>query len=131
MAVPGGRRTLSAVGIMLVLVDRFDEVVVGTTERVVKARTVHHKVAGQRGDARYARSIRGVPWQPGPAKVAEGEPSGMARIVSVPMARIEHLPAVPVVEPRECRALRFSIRPEVLRAATRRSWALRRSRAAH
>ena len=86
------------VGIMLVLVDRFDEVVVGTTERVVKARTVHHKVAGQRGDARYARSIRGVPWQPGPAKVAEGEPSRMARIVSVPMARIEHLPEVPVVE---------------------------------
>ena len=30
------------VGIMLGLVDRSDELVTGTTERVVKARTVHH-----------------------------------------------------------------------------------------
>ena len=60
-----------------------------------------------------------MPWQPGPPEVAEGEPSGMALIVSVPMAPIENLPAVPVVKPRECRALRFSIRREVLRAATR------------
>ena len=69
--------------------------------------------AGQRGDARYAKSIRGVPWQPNPAEAAEGEPVSMARIISVPMVPIEHRPAVPVVEPREYRARRFYIRREV------------------
>ena len=39
------------VGIMLGLEDRSDEVVVGTIERVVKARTVHRMPAGQRSDA--------------------------------------------------------------------------------
>ena len=43
--------TRNRVGIMLGLVDRSDEVVIGTTERVVKARTVHRLSAGQRGDA--------------------------------------------------------------------------------
>ena len=54
------------VGNMLGLVDRSDEAVFGTTEQVVNARTVHHMPAGQRGDARYAKDIRGVPWQPNP-----------------------------------------------------------------
>ena len=44
------------VGIMLGLVDRSDEVVIGTLERVVKARTAHRMLARQRG-ARYAKSI--------------------------------------------------------------------------
>ena len=39
------------VGIMFGLEDRSEEVVVGTIERVVKARTVHRMPAGQRGDA--------------------------------------------------------------------------------
>ena len=75
------------VGIMLGLVDRSDEDVIGTTERVVKARTFHRMPAGQRGDAAYAKSIRGAPWQPNPADVAEGEPLDVARprIVSVPI----------------------------------------------
>ena len=47
---------------------------VGTTERVVKARIVHRMLGGQRGDARYAKSIRGTQWQPNPAEAAEGEP---------------------------------------------------------
>ena len=38
-------------GVMLGLVDRSDEVVIGTNERVVKARTVHRMPVGQRGDA--------------------------------------------------------------------------------
>ena len=38
----------NCVGIMLGLVDRSDEVVIGTTERVVKARTVHRMPVGQR-----------------------------------------------------------------------------------
>ena len=46
------------IGIMLGLVDRSDEIVTGTTERVVKARTVHRIPAGQRGEAAYAKSIR-------------------------------------------------------------------------
>ena len=48
----------NCVGIMLGLVDRSDEVVIGTTERVVKARTVHRMPVRQRGDAAYAKSIR-------------------------------------------------------------------------
>ena len=60
---------LNCVGIMLGLVDRPNEVVIGTIERVVKARTVHRMPVGQRGDAAYAKSIRGVKWQPNPAEV--------------------------------------------------------------
>ena len=99
---------------MLGLVDR-SEVVIGTTERVVKARTVHRMLVGQRGDAAYAKSIRGVPWQPNPAEAAEGEPLGMAqaRIVSVPMVAVENRPAIPVMEPRDYKARRFYIRREV------------------
>ena len=47
---------------VLGLVDRSDEVVIGTSARMVKARIVHRMVAGQRGDAAYAKSIRGAPW---------------------------------------------------------------------
>ena len=100
------------VGIMLGLVDRSDEVVIGTTERVVEARAVHRVLAGQRGGATYAKSIRGEPWQPHPAKVGEGEPLGVAqtRTVSVPMVAVENRPAVPVMEPRDYRVHRFYIR---------------------
>ena len=59
------------VGIMLDLEDRSDEVVIGTTEQVVKARTVHLKIAGQRGGVAYAKSVNGVPWHTNPAEVAE------------------------------------------------------------
>ena len=102
----------NCVGIML---GRSDEVVIGTAERVVKARIVHRMPAGQRGDAAYAKSIRGVPWQPNPAESAEGEPLGMAqaRIVSVPMVAVENRPAVPVMEPRDYNVRRFYIRREV------------------
>ena len=94
---------------------RSDEVVIGTTEREVKARTVHRKLAGQRGDARCAKSLRGVPWQPSPAEAAEGEPLGgaQARIVSVPIVPVEHRPAVPVMEPRDYKVCRFCVRREV------------------
>ena len=56
------------VGIMLGLVHRSNESVAGTTERAVKARTVHRLPAGQQGDARHAKSIRGVPWQSKPPR---------------------------------------------------------------
>ena len=91
-------RSSNRVGIMLGLVVRSDEVVVGTTERVVKVHIVHRMPVGKRGDAMYAKSIRGVPWQPNPAEAAEGEALGMARIVSVPVVPIEYRLAVPVVE---------------------------------
>ena len=41
---------------MLGLMDRSDEVVIGATERVVKARIFHRMLALQRGDAAYAMS---------------------------------------------------------------------------
>ena len=50
----------NCIGIMLGLVDRSDEVVIGTTERVVTVRKVHRMPVGQRGDAAYAKSIRGA-----------------------------------------------------------------------
>ena len=103
---------------MLGLADRSDEVVIGTTGTVLKARTEHRMPVGQRDDATYAMSIRGVPWQPNPAEAADCEPLGMAqaRIVSVPMAAVENKPAVPVMELRECKARRFCIRREVVLA---------------
>ena len=88
------------VGILLGLVNRSDEVVVGTTKRVVQARCVHRMPAGQRGDARYAKSMRGVPWQPNPVGAAE-RAVGYACISSVPTVPIEHRPTVPVMESRE------------------------------
>ena len=105
----------NCVGIMLGLADRSDEVVIGTTERVVKARIAHRMLVEQRGDAAYAKSIRGVPWQPNPAEAAEGEPLGIAqaRIVSVPIVAVENRPAVPVMEPRDYKAHRIYIRREV------------------
>ena len=82
-----------------------------STQRVVQARTVHRVPAGQRGDARHAKSNRGAPWQPNPAEVAEGEPLGVAQtgIVSVAMVPIEHRLAFPVMGLRECEARRFYI----------------------
>ena len=70
---------------------------------------------GHRGDAAYAKSIRGVPWQPNPGEAVEGEPLGIAqaRIVSVPMVAVENRPAVPVMEPRDYKGRRFYIRREV------------------
>ena len=91
------------VGIMLGFVDRSDEVVVRTTERIVKARTVHRMPA----ERRVMPGARKVSEVPSPAEVAEGEPVSVARIVSVPMVSVERRPAVPVVEPREYGARRF------------------------
>ena len=98
---------------MLGLVDRSDEIVLGTPKRAVKARTVHRMPAGSGVMPDMRKNIRGVPWQPNSAEAAEGEPVSMARIVSVPMVPIEHRPAVPVVEIREYRSRRFYIGREV------------------
>ena len=101
------RETRNRVGIMLGLGN-------GTTERVVKACVVHNMIAGQRGDAAYAKSIRGVPRQPSPAGVAEGEPCvAQTRIVGVAMVALENRPTAPVMEPRGYKARRFYIWREV------------------
>ena len=82
---------------------------------LVKPHTLHRMPVGQQGDCAYAKSIRGVPWEPNPAEVAEGLPLGVAqtRIVCVPTVAVENRPAVRVMEPRECKARRFYIRREV------------------
>ena len=49
------------VGIMLGLADRSDEIVIGTTERVAKARTVHRMPAGQRRVSEACRGKRILP----------------------------------------------------------------------
>ena len=55
------------------LVDRSDEVVVGTTDRVVKARIVYRAPKEQRDGARDAKSTRSVSWQQTSAETAGGE----------------------------------------------------------
>ena len=106
----------NCVGTMLGLVDRSDEVVVGSAERVVKACTVHRMPVGQRGDAAYAKSIRGVPWQPNPAEAAEDEPLGMAQARVCQCSGLglqsRNRPAVPLMEPRDYKARRFYNRRE-------------------
>ena len=125
---------------MLGLVDRADEIVIGTTERVVKARAVHCMLAGQRGDAAYAKSIGCILWQPNPAEGAEGEPWCLAQTRIVSMVAVENRPAIPVMEPRGYKARRFYIGREVqlakydspmtVKDAVWRRYALRRSRTA-
>ena len=76
------------IGIVLDLLDRSDEVVVGATERVVvKARVVCRMREEQRGDARDARSARGVPWQQNSAETAEIELVSMTCGASVRLTR--------------------------------------------
>ena len=54
----------NCIGIMLLdLVDSSDGVVNDMIGRVVNARVVCHVTEEQRGDARDAKSTRGVPWQ--------------------------------------------------------------------
>ena len=59
--------------IMLDLVDRPDEVVVGMADRVVKARVVYRVPKEQRDGARDTRSVRGVLWQQTSAEIGGGE----------------------------------------------------------
>ena len=75
-------------------VDRSDEIVIGTTERVVEARTVHRMPAGQQGDA-------SAPWQPQPRQLRANRWAWPWLVRSLPMVPI---PAVRVMEPRDCKA---------------------------
>ena len=59
--------------IMLDLVDRLDEVVVGMADRVVKARVVYRVPKEQRDGARDTRCVRGVPSQQTSAEIGGGE----------------------------------------------------------
>ena len=94
--------------------------------------------AWQRGDARHAKSIRGVPWQPNPAEAAEGEPVSMARTVGVPMVGSENRPVVPVwiqestervdLTSDEKWSSSSSTVQKTAMDAMQRSWALKRKR---
>ena len=68
---------------MLDLVDRSDEVVVGTTDRVVKARIVSRVPKEQRDGARDVRSTGNESWQQTSAEIAEGELVNAACVASV------------------------------------------------
>ena len=70
---PKDKGKVDAKTIMLDLVDRPDEVVVGTTGRVVKARIVYHVPKEQRDGARDVRSTGNESWQQTSAEIAEGE----------------------------------------------------------
>ena len=68
--------TQNCIGIILDLVDRSDRVVVGTN-------VVRRMTEEQRGDARDAKSARGVPWQQSSAETGEGEMVNAACAASV------------------------------------------------
>ena len=91
--------------IMLDLVDRSDEVVVGTTDRVVKARIVYRLPKEQRDGARDGRSTGSESWQQTSAEIAEGELVNAARVASVRSTR-------KVMELREDKARWFCIKRE-------------------
>ena len=99
-------KVLKCIGIMLDLVDSSDWVVAGTIVRVVRARVVCRMPEEQRGDARDAKSSRGVPWQQTSAEIAEGELVNTAYVASVRLTGT-------VVEPREDEARWFFIKREV------------------
>ena len=69
--------------IMSDLVDRTDEVVVGTTDRVVKARVVYRVPQEQRDGARDVRSTGNESWQQTSAEIADGELVNAACVASV------------------------------------------------
>ena len=69
----------NCVGIMLGLVDRSDEVVIGTTEQLVKASYCTSHACRAARCCCLRKELKGVPWQPNPAEAAEGEPLGMAQ----------------------------------------------------
>ena len=70
---PKDKGKVVAITTMLDLVDRSDEVVVGTTDRVVKARIVYRVPKEQRDGARDVRSTGNESWQQTSAEIAEGE----------------------------------------------------------
>ena len=72
---------------MLDLVDRSDEVVVGTTDRVVKARIAYRVPKKQRDGARDVRSTGNESWQQTSAEIAEGELVNAACVASVRSTR--------------------------------------------
>ena len=69
---PKDKGKVDANTIMLDLVDRSDEVVVGTTDRVVKARIVYRVPKEQRDGARDVRSTGNESWQQTSAEIAAG-----------------------------------------------------------
>ena len=95
----------TCIGIVLGLVGRF-EVVVWTIESVVKARIVCRMPEEQRSDARYTKSVRGVPWQQDSAETAGDELVSMTCVVIVQMTGT-------VMEPKEDKARWFCVKREV------------------
>ena len=67
---PKDKGKVAANTIMFDLVDRSDEVVVGTTDRVVKARIVYRVPKEQRDGARDVRSTGNESWQQTSAEIA-------------------------------------------------------------
>ena len=92
MYLPAGKRSTTGhadkwqEGIFLGIQSRSDEVVIGTSAGIVKARSHRRLDLSRRSDATMLLSIRGTPWQPVP-----GGPEGREITVST------HLDPIPVV----------------------------------
>ena len=84
----------NCIGIVLGLVERSDEVVGGTNERVSKARIFRRLTEERRGDAKDAKSVRGVARQQKSVETVKGELVSMACVVGVRLTGT-------VMEPRE------------------------------
>ena len=108
---PKDKGKVNANTIMLDLVDRSDEVVVGTTDRVVKARIVYRAPKEQRDGARDAKSTRSISWQHTSAGTAGGELVNAACVASVRLTAT-------VMEPRR----QSSLVLYQARSGTRKVW---------
>jgi len=82
-------------GLFLGVLDRSDEVLVGTRDGVFKARTVRRLDDLQRRDAALAREMRGMPWEPIPGEPSEegAVPAAIVRVAAGLVVPAAELPA--------------------------------------
>ena len=79
-------------GLCLGVQDRSDEVLIGTRDGVVKARTVRRLDDVQRRDASLVREMRGTPWEPVPGDPAEDAAVPVAVVPLGQAAMVAELP---------------------------------------
>jgi len=102
MTVADGRRRQKAEdrffsGIFVDIVSRSDEVVIATPEGCSKVNVIRRLPPEQRGDAKFALSIKGVPWEMVPSDESVYQEEVPSFVASEPIVPDGELPdAIPV-----------------------------------
>ena len=100
-------------GCFLCLVEKSDEVLVGTPEGVLRARSVRRLQPSQRGNAQFVLKLVGTPWRPNPKDASDPEVQDVPlRIHAEPIVAESELPPRQAL-PREVEFHRLHIRREV------------------